>query len=278
MISSEDSQTAAAFATSWQNCYSASPYTRQQYLDWIHPLTPEDLRGRSICELGCGHGGLLLYTASYADEGKVTGVDLGDSVQAAVANFEQAGLRNTTFVKSDIQQYSRDHQGAFDVVYCIGVLHHMKSPQDGFRSVVRATAPGGRFHCWVYGYEGTAIVRWLVEPIRAAACHLPWWFNKYGVALPLTIPFFAASKLANATRDLRATDALPMVDYFRHIGEREFQFHHHVAFDQLVTPQTTFIRRDEIDRWLREEGDRIQDTYIIRRNGNSWKFGGRKTK
>jgi SAM-dependent methyltransferase len=277
MNHSEDIQTAAAFATSWQNCYTDSPYTRDQYLEWMLPLTPDDLKGRRICELGCGHGGLLRYTGKYASlDGSITGVDLGDSVDTARENFRAAGIRNATFVKQDIFEYSAAHEGEFDVVYCIGVLHHMKSPEEGFRSVIRATAPGGRFHCWVYGYEGTALVRHLVEPIRRVAWRLPWWVNKYGVALPLTIPFFVLSKAAWALRDFKPTDALPMVHYFRHVGEREFQFHHHIAFDQLVAPQTTFLRRGEIERWLANASDQIEDAYILPRNGNSWKFGGKR--
>jgi SAM-dependent methyltransferase len=274
MAQAEDLQTAAAFATSWQNCYTDSPYTRDQYLEWMLPLTPEDLSGRRICELGCGHGGLLRYTAQYAGSGSVTGVDLGDSVETAEANFRAAGLHNGTFVKQDIHAFAAANEGAFDIVYCIGVLHHMKSPQEGFRSVVRATKPGGRFHCWVYGHEGTSIVRWFVEPIRRVAWRLPWWINKYAVALPLTVPFFAVSKAAWALREWQPSDALPMVNYFRHVGNREFSFLHHVAFDQLVTPQTTFIPREEIERWLREDAGHIKDTYILDRNGNSWKFGG----
>jgi SAM-dependent methyltransferase len=277
MSTSQDKETAAAFATSWQNCYTDSPYTREQYLEWIEPLTPADLRGKSICELGCGHGGLLRYTAEYAQPGgRVVGVDLGDSVKTAEESFQRAGTPNATFAQNDIQEFARQNEGTFDVVYCIGVLHHMKSPQDGFRSVVRATRPGGSFHCWVYGHEGTALVRYLVEPLRRVAWRLPWWVNKYGVALPLSVPFFMVSKTAYALRDFKPTDAFPMVGYFRHIGQREFDFHHHVAFDQLVTPQTTFIRREQIEGWLRDEGHQVEDTYILPRNGNSWKFGGKK--
>ena len=116
MSYSEDTETAAAFAASWQNCYTDSPYTREQYLEWMLPLTPADLRGRRICELGCGHGGLLRYTAEYALRGAVTGVDLGDSIATAEENFRAAGILNTTFVKQDIQHFAGEHEGAVDVV------------------------------------------------------------------------------------------------------------------------------------------------------------------
>jgi hypothetical protein len=71
--------------------------------------------------------------------------------------------------------------------------------------------------------------------------------------------------------------------YSRWISKREFSFFRHVVhvvFDQLVTPQTTYIRRSTIESWLGVDGgERDIDpasVYIIMRNGNSWKFGARK--
>jgi hypothetical protein len=53
-------------------------------------------------------------------------------------------------------------------------------------------------------------------------------------------------------------------------------FFRHVAFDQLVTPQTKYIDRATIENWLaaNEKVD-FTNTYLIFRNGNSWKFGGK---
>jgi len=45
----------------------------------------------------------------------------------------------------------------------------------------------------------------------------------------------------------------------------------------LVTPQTAYIRRTAVDEWLHYHPDIYPgSTYVIFRNGNSWKFGGRK--
>jgi hypothetical protein len=63
------------------------------------------------------------------------------------------------------------------------------------------------------------------------------------------------------------------------VAQREFAFFRHVAFDQLVTPQTTFFDKQTLEGWLaaRPEVD-PQSVYILFRNGNSWKFGGRRKK
>jgi len=269
---SPDLATARAFASSWAHCFASTPYTREQYLDWISPIEPDDLAGRRVLELGCGNGGLLQFTAEYARGGEVVGIDLGESADIARRNLAEAGFRNAKILREDLLRFAADHPEAFDVVYCIGVLHHMESPRSGFRAVVDSTRPGGRFHCWVYGREGTGLLRLFVEPLRTVTHRLPWWLNKYVVALPLAVPFFILSKSLRALGD--CAEHFPMGEYFRHIGVRGFAFHHHVVFDQLVTPRTTFIARGEIESWLADESGRVTDTYILPRNGNSWKFGG----
>ena len=71
---------------------------------------------------------------------------------------------------------------------------------------------------------------------------------------------------------------LPLRDYSLWIARREFAFFRHVAFDQLVTPQTAYIRREEIERWLAQvPGIAAGSGYVILRNGNSWKFGGTRS-
>jgi hypothetical protein len=57
---------------------------------------------------------------------------------------------------------------------------------------------------------------------------------------------------------------------------REFHFFHHVAFDQLVTPRTRYLRRNTVEEWLGDPAIDPASTYIMWRNSNTWKFGGRK--
>jgi hypothetical protein len=69
---------------------------------------------------------------------------------------------------------------------------------------------------------------------------------------------------------------LPLRDYSLWIAERPFRFFRHVAFDQLVTPRTVYLERSVVESWLRHESVDPSSAYIVFRNGNSWKFGGRK--
>lgn len=275
---SSDSQTAAAFASSWNNLPPGSVYTREQFEDWVAPLGRNDVAGKQVLELGCGNGSLLTHMADW-QPARLVGVDLGDSVLSARQNLQRAGHEGPTVLQADLVEFRSE---GFDVAYCIGVLHHLKKPQDGFDSVVANTRPGGRFHCWVYAREGNGVVRLVVEPVRAIASRLPWWVTKYLIATPLVAPYFLYAKVVSAIDSIGGETArkilrhLPLYEYSLWIARRDFPFFRHVAFDQLVTPQTIYVSRDMIERWL-EANPRIdpESTYIILRNGNSWKFGGR---
>jgi len=120
-----------------------------------------------------------------------------------------------------------------------------------------------------------------VEPIRRVACRLPWWLTKYGLALPLVAPYFLYAKvlkaLARPSGPIRLFERfIPLYAYSLWIAERPFPFFLHVAFDQLVTPRTQYFRRPEIEAWLSDPAIDPDSLYLIFRNGNSWKFGGRR--
>ncbi|MEY2508017.1 MAG: hypothetical protein QOH01_2346 [Verrucomicrobiota bacterium] len=266
-----DTATAEAFATSWNNLPPGSVYSRPQFEEWFAPLTEEDVNGKSVLELGCGNGSLLVHVARWHPT-RLVGVDLGASVSSAQKNMEAAGCPECEIVKCDLTAFK---SGGFDVVYSIGVLHHLKEPAEGFASVIENTRPGGQFHCWVYAREGNAVVRYFVDPIRKIASRLPWWITKYLIATPLAVPFYFYAKLLRAFRGLPFLRKAPLYAYSLWIAQRDFLFFRHVAFDQLVTPQTAYIDRARVESWLKHPAIDPESTYVIFRNGNSWKFGGR---
>ena len=266
-----DKQTADAFATSWNNLPQGSVYTVDQFVDWFSPLRAEDVVGKKVLELGCGNGSLLSHMASWKP-GQLVGVDLGDSVISCEKNMQLTGFSNYKIIQSDLTKFQGD---GFDVAYCIGVIHHLKEPEQGFQALINNTVEGGKFHGWVYAREGNAVVVYLVDPIRIVASRLPWWFTKYFLATPLAALFYIYANVIRLFKNVSFVKKLPLFEYSCWISNRGFLFFRHVAFDQLVTPQTAYIPKKTIEDWLSSD-DRIDPSsvYIIFRNGNSWKFGG----
>ena len=272
-----DAPTAAAFASSWNTVGHGSVYTRAQFLDWMEPLDPASLAGQSVLEMGFGNGSLLAHMGDYRPA-RLAGIELRDTLAQTRKNLRHLPQTMLELHHGDL---TTADLGAFDLVYSIGVLHHLQDPSAGFDAVLRSTRPGGRFHCWVYAEEGNAVVIRVVDPIRRFTCNLPWWATKYGVALPLALPYFV---YANAVRALSQVGGLashlaslaPLSEYSQWIAERPFPFFHHVAFDQLVTPQTAYLSRAAVLSMLAHPDVDPATTYLVHRNGNSWKFGGRR--
>lgn len=278
MIKNKDQKTADSFANSWNNLPLESVYTEDQVVDWFLPIKKENFKDREVLELGCGNASLLSHIASWNPK-KVLGVDLGSSVDSAIKIMQDLKNKNAIsdfeIIKSDLTTYIGEPK---DVVYSIGVLHHLKNPKDGFDSILKNTKSGGRFHAWVYAHEGNGVIRWIVDPIRKVVSKMPWYITKYFVATPLVVPYFIYAKfLSFVNKFTNFLKFLPLYDYSLWIAKRDFLFFRHVAFDQLVTPQTIYIKKETIEEWLRDKniigGD---SSYIIFRNGNSWKFGGIK--
>lgn len=271
-----DHATAAGFSTSWNTVGAGSVYTPEQFLEWLAPVAPESLAGQEVLELGFGNGSLLYHLAA-AGPRRLVGVELGDTFETTRRNLAHVPPEILELHRADLTQVDL---GGFDFVYCIGVLHHLHDPRAGFDAVLRHTRPGGRFHCWVYAHEGNRTIRLLVDPVRRVTARLPWRLTKYGVALPLALPFFAYARavaaLLRRPGSRRWIERLPLAHYCRWIAPREFRFFHHVAFDQLVARQTRYLRRETLGEWLRDERVEPGSTYLLFRNGNSWKLGGRR--
>jgi SAM-dependent methyltransferase len=271
-MSRADQRTADAFASSWNNLPQGSVYTPEQVADWFAPLAAGDIRGARVLEMGCGNASLMVHVLRWLPE-ELDGIDLGAAVESAKKNLASSPFTNWTVRQEDLTTFSSP---GYDVVYSIGVLHHLAAPKSGFDAVVRNTRPGGRFHCWVYAREGNAIVIGLVDPLRRIASRLPWWLTKYGLATPLAFPYFLYAKALRALPRWPVLRALPLYEYSLWIAAREFAFFRHVAFDQLVTPRTVYLDRRTLEGWLAQD-PRIaaESVYVTMRNGNSWKFGGR---
>ena len=94
-----------------------------------------------IVEVGCGTGQMSLYLAR-ADR-NVVGADLTRaSLVLGARAARRFGVRQVQFVETDLQRPGLK-AGAFDVVYCSGVLHHTADPRASFAQIVPLARPGG---------------------------------------------------------------------------------------------------------------------------------------
>lgn len=118
---------------------------RSDFARLLDASIPGDAR---IAEVGCGTGQMSLYLAR-ADR-LVVGCDLARASLALGAGAARRyGVDQVRFVECDLTRLPL-RQGAFDLVYCSGVLHHTPDPAAAFAAIVKAVRPGGHIILGLY--------------------------------------------------------------------------------------------------------------------------------
>jgi SAM-dependent methyltransferase len=266
-------KTASAFGWQWQHFSEMHAEFERQFLDWLNPITPEFFRDKRVLDAGCGIGRHTYFAARYGAR-DVFALDLSDAVEAARRNVGH--LDNVHVVQGDLLRPPfgpGQHGAGLDLIYSIGVLHHLPDPREGFRSLVRLLRPGGTIAVWVYGHENNGLVRNVVEPLRRVSTTIPPSFLR-GLAWPLATVFHASAK--GVYRPLRGTALgrrLPLDEYLSSVADFSFRQNYGIVFDQLVAPTAAYIKGSEIASWFEESG--LEDVLISNRHGNSWRGRGR---
>ena len=212
------------------------PEYEAQFLDWLHPIGRDFFHGKRVLDAGCGTGRHAFFAAQYG-AGEVVGLDLSEAVETArriLTPFE-----NTEVVQGDLLRpplRTAAQGGGFDLVYSIGVLHHLPDPYEGFRSLLRFVRPGGTIAVWVYGYENNGFVRNAVEPLRRVSTKVPPPLLR-GLAWPLGAAFHGLAKGVYRPLDGTAIGAaLPLNEYMASVANFSFRQNYSIVFDQLVAP------------------------------------------
>jgi SAM-dependent methyltransferase len=210
---------------------------------WIAPATYADFSGKEVLECGCGGGQHTSFVAPFAKW--VTAVDLNTTDIARKRNEE---LSNVTFVEADIATMNLCQQ--YDVVFCLGVIHHTDDPDATFRNILRHCKPKGRIIIWTHSAEGNAMVRFSVEPLRTQ------FLRNVSRDKVLVIAKIVTSALYPTIYTIYRIPALrflPYFDYFETFRRMTFERNLLNVFDKLNAPQTHFTTRQKCSEGFNRE-------------------------
>lgn len=271
-LTREKQATADAFGYEWTHYAALTDADREEFLDWIRPLTPESFGGRVVLDGGCGKGRHIFLAAKF-NAREVVGVDLSDAVDSAFANTRR--LPNVHVIQADITRLP--FAAPFELAYCIGVLHHLPHPKQGFLSLAKHVKPGGRIAIWVYGKEGNEWITRFVDPVRIhVTSKLPKIITQ-ALSFLLSLPLYLALKLVYGPAHRHAAFArfkpwLPYADYLCAISNYSFAENFWNVFDHLVAPTAFYHSRAEVEDWFAEA--KMKDVNVSQRNNNSWRANG----
>ena len=154
--------------------YEASPYPRWQSLHvsaagamktmlsrFVEPARLAFMDGAyDVLIAGAGTGKQALQAAfAYGPAARLVASDLSaTSLGYARCGAQRYGVENVEFLIADILELDRLER-QFDIIECVGVLHHMADPWAGWRKLISRLKPGGLMYIGLYSAVSRANIR-----------------------------------------------------------------------------------------------------------------------
>ena len=138
---------------------------------WSAPGQPE------ILIAGCGTGEQAIAASARFIHGRMLAVDLSRaSLAYAVRKARELGITSIEFAQADLLSLGQLGR-RFDLIECIGVLHHLAEPMAGWRSLAGVLNPGGLMRIALY----SEAARQRVVRIRARIADQGWEPTPQGI-------------------------------------------------------------------------------------------------
>jgi SAM-dependent methyltransferase len=241
-------RTLQAFGDEWQR-FPELLEVHQRIFDWYFEGPAVQWKNLRVLDAGCGMGRWLHFARRAGAE--VVGMDVSPAIDVAAAregdgaDFVQADLRWPPFPP-----------GSFDLVYSLGVLHHLEDPLAGVRALAKLVRPGGELRLYVYRtledepwwkralFGAVKGLRRITTRLPFPIVHAVSWVV---AALGSVLFLWPRRLLRRWAWGQRRTRNLPLVHYadvpFRMVVSEEF--------DRLVAPIEGRFSKQDVEAWLR---------------------------
>jgi len=203
-----------------------------------------------VLDAGCGRGLGVIGSALTQPDVNFVAADMNRvALQHARERARAYGLQNIEFVECDLMTLAElpVPTGGYDVIYSLGVLHHLSDPVTGLQRLHSVLAPHGVIAFMVYAKYGRSALTRLQEGVEL--------LFPDGEDLPRRIP--AGRDLARAAScsilantywsDTADTHDIEFVDRCLNVNETTYDVT--TLWDLLASADLRFLRWFEHDMW-----------------------------
>jgi SAM-dependent methyltransferase/uncharacterized protein YbaR (Trm112 family) len=248
-----------------------SDYDCDNFNQFIAPLPADFFLRKLGLDVGCGAGRHAREASKKGAE--IVAIDLSQAVDAAHRN--NADNERVHIVQADIYNLPFS-KGVFHFIYSIGVLHHLRQPESGYRALIPFLRKRGSLFVWLYSYAmrkvALEVLRSIAkllsnENIRRMAylCNL----LDYGIFMNLYRLTRNLPLLGKAVRRHTPLRVKEYATYGFSVGYTDW-------FDRLSAPISNYYKEDEMRDWLNRSG--LTNTQLLMvRDSWWWLCGERKT-
>ncbi len=261
-------ETSDSFAYEWQKFSKMIKEWKKNFNFYFEPIGNINLlKDKIILEVGCGKGRHSFYASKIAKE--VIAVDFSKAVDVAFLNNRH--IANIHFVQADIYNLPF-RENYFDFIFSIGVLHHLPTPEVGFRKLVNFLNKGGGMLIYVYhSFSPKSFNFYLLNIVN--------FFRKFTTRIPHRLLYILCYPIAFLSYIIFI---LPYKFFFKNIikanwplgtyAEYPFGVILNDTFDRFSAPIENRYSREEILEWYNRAG--LKNVKIL--GGAGWRLFGLK--
>lgn len=242
-------RTQASFGYEWTVFADWSQSGQTNFREYFGDLDLDALAAARVLDAGCGMGRHARQIAPHVKS--LVALDFSAAIDQAAATLR--GMENVLCLQADITAPPLRPE-AFDFVYSLGVLHHLRDTHGALAGLVRLVRPGGRLRVYLYWQPSgwrSALLR-VVNSVRPVTTRMPFpllraccWVLSAGLWATVLLAYRVLSRAG-----VRRVSRLPLFQYTKY----PFAVLYNDQFDRLSAPLEKRYRKSEVEQLLGDAG------------------------